>query len=205
MQYEIRNIRDFTKAQYEDMYRTAAPERRERTDRFRFADDRARCLCADHLARHMLAKTAGITPAEISFSLGHKDKPQANIPLHFNLSHSGEYVLCAVAKTPIGVDIEQIKPFRAGMVNRFFNGVEAAYVWGDSPAPEGNVTAPEICRRFYRVWTAKEAYTKMTGTGISTDLKAIGFDPQTMTVCGVPLTCPKMPDGYVASIVKAPV
>ena len=202
MNWELCNIRAFSDAQFEEMYRLAAPERREKADRFKFADDRARCLCADYLARHMLAKAAGITPAEICFSLGHKDKPRANVPLHFNLSHSGDLVLCAVSKSPIGVDIEQIKPFRAGMVDRFFNEVEAGYVWGDSPAPEGNVTAPEMCRRFYRVWTAKEAYTKMTGTGISTDLKAVGFDPDTMTVCGIKLITPDAPDGYVISIVK---
>ncbi len=205
MQYQICNIRDFTDAQFERMYRTAAPERRERADRFRFADDRARCLCADHLARNMLADAGGVAPACVTFTYGPKGKPQANLPLHFNVSHSGEYVLCAVSDTPIGVDIEQIKHFRGGMVARFFTDAEAAYVWGNTQVQNESVTDPEVCRRFYRVWTAKEAYTKMTGTGISTDLGAIAFDPCSMTVCGMPLTAPDAPDGYIISIIKAPV
>ena len=202
MQYEICNIRNFTDAQFEDMYRMAAPERRERADKFKFADDRARCLCADHLARHMLAKAAGLCPADISFTLGVKDKPQANVPLHFNLSHSGDFVLCAVSESLIGVDIEQIMPFRGGLVKRYFTDTESAFIWGDTLPTAETVHDPEICARFYRVWTAKEAYTKMTGTGISTDLKAVGFDPDTMTVCGIKLITPDAPDGYVISIVK---
>lgn len=202
MQYRISNIRDFTDAQFQEMYRTAAPERRERADRFRFPDDRARCLCADHLARTMIAGAAGILPADVPFTYGSKGKPHTPLPLHFNVSHSGDYVLCAVSDTPIGVDIEQIKPFRGKMVARFFNDAEAAYVWGDTQVQNESVNDPEVCRRFYLVWTAKEAYTKMTGTGISTDLAAIAFDPCSMTVCGLPLTAPDAPDGYVISIVK---
>ena len=203
MQYDICNIFDYTSAQYDAMYRAAAPERQARADRFRFEDDRRRCLCADMLARRMLSDAAGVAPADIAFSYGEKGKPSASVALHFNVSHAGDFVLCAVANAQIGVDIEQIKPFRAGMVARYFTETEAAYVWGGSPIPDGNVTDPDACARFYRVWTAKEAYVKMTGTGISTDLTAVCYDPSAQTVCGVRLITPDAPQGYVISIVKS--
>jgi 4'-phosphopantetheinyl transferase len=155
------------------------------------------------LARKMLAKAANVAPEEIAFTYGDKGKPRANLPLHFNVSHAGAYVLCAVADAPIGADIEKIKPFRAGMVARYFTDAEAAYIWGNNPVPDGNVTDPDTCARFYRVWTAKEAYVKMTGTGISTDLGAVAFDPDAQTVCGIRLITPQAPDGYMISIVKS--
>ena len=202
MTYEICNIHDFGDADYDAMYRAAAPDRQARADRFRFEDDRKRCLCADMLARRMLAKIADVSPADISFTQGDKGKPYANVPFFFNVSHSGDFVLCAVSDVPIGADVEHIKPFRAGMVARYFTEVEAAYVWGGSPAPDGNVTDPDTCARFYRVWTAKEAYVKMTGTGISTDLSQVAYDPCAQTVCGIQLTTPDAPEGYVISILK---
>ncbi|MBO5842695.1 MAG: 4'-phosphopantetheinyl transferase superfamily protein, partial [Clostridia bacterium] len=157
----------------------------------------------DMLARTMLAEAAKIAPEEIAFTYGEKGKPRANLPLHFNVSHAGAYVLCAVANTPIGADIEQIKPFRAGMVARYFTAAEAAYIWGNNPPLDGNVTDADTCARFYRVWTAKEAYVKMTGTGISTDLTQIRYDHDAQTVCGVGLITPDAPEGYVISILKS--
>ena len=112
-------------------------------------------------------------------------------------------MLCAVANTPIGADIEQIKPFRAGMVARYFTAAEAAYIWGNNPPLDGNVTDADTCARFYRVWTAKEAYVKMTGTGISTDLTQIRYDHDAQTVCGIGLITPDAPEGYVISIIKS--
>ncbi len=204
MRYEICNIGDFDERQYTEMYRAADAERRARADRFRHEDDRMRCLCADMLARRMLAKASGKAPEEIAFTIGHKGKPSANVPFHFNVSHSGQYVLCAVSKQPIGVDIEQVKPFRAGLVGRYFTGDEAAYIWGGDPLPTAeSVRDPEICARFYRTWTAKEAYVKMTGTGISTDLKAVCYDSQKHTVCDIKLITPHAPEGYVISILES--
>ncbi len=203
MRYEICNINDFDEQQYAEMYRAADEERRARADRFRYEDDRRRCLCADMLARRMLADASGKTPEEIAFTIGHKGKPRADVPFYFNLSHSGQYVLCAVSDKPIGADIEQIKPFRAGLVGRYFTEIEAAYILGGCEATAESVTDPEICARFYRTWTAKEAYVKMTGTGISTDLTQIAYDPVCNTVCGLGLITPPAPEGYVISIVKS--
>ena len=203
MTYEFCNIGNYTEAQYDAMYRAASPERQARADRFRHEDDRKRCLCADMLARRMLAKASDIAPEDITFTYGDKGKPHANLPLHFNVSHSGEWVLCAVSNAPVGADIELIKPFRAGMVARYFTDAEAAYVWGGNSPLDGNVTDADTCARFYRVWTAKESYVKMTGTGISTDLGAVTFDPDAQTVCGIKLFMPNAPEGYVISILKS--
>lgn len=204
MRYKLCNINAYTEQQYCAMYDIMDTARQEKADRFRHEDDRMRCLCADMLARKMLAQANGKAPEEIAFTIGHKGKPSANVPFHFNVSHSGDFVLCAVSDKPIGADIEQIKPFRAGLVGRYFTKAEAAYIRGGNPLPAAeSVSDPDTCARFYRVWTAKEAYVKMTGTGISTDLTAVSFDPDTQTVCGMKLYTPDAPEGYVISILES--
>lgn len=203
MTYAFCNIYDYDDGQYRAMYDAMSPDRRTRADGFRFKDDRMRCICADMLCRKMLAKASGLDAKSILFAQGEKGKPYTNVPCHFNVSHSGDWVLCAVSDKQIGVDIEMVKPFRAGMIARYFTHAEATYVWDGNAPLEGNVTDPDTCTRFYRVWTAKEAYVKMTGTGISTDLSTVAFDPDACTVCSIPLLMIDAPDGYVASIIES--
>ena len=69
-------------------------------------------------------------------------------PFRFNLSHSGEYVVCALSDSDVGVDIEEIKPISEGVMRRFVGYFE------NSDA--------ENTRR----WTRYEAIGKCLGTGI---------------------------------------
>lgn len=70
---------------------------------------------------------------------------------HFNLSHSGEICMCALSQAgPVGVDVERVKPRRAGLVRYILSPEELAGfdgTWSD----------------FYRLWTLKEAYCKYLG------------------------------------------
>ena len=38
-----------------------------------------------------------------------------DLPLYFNLSHSGPFALLGVSDAPLGVDVERVKPRRAGL------------------------------------------------------------------------------------------
>lgn len=73
---------------------------------------------------------------------------------HFNLSHSGEWVLCALSdEGEVGVDIEQIRPRREHLPRYIMSDAEFAAFdgsWED----------------FFRIWTLKEAYVKYQGTSI---------------------------------------
>ncbi len=92
--------------------------------------------------------------------------------LFFSVSHSGEYFVCAFAPCEIGIDLQEIKHLRSEtpesavprfkkMAARFFHRAEAEYVEEDT------------FRRFFRVWTAKEAYVKLTGQGIDNDFSSL--------------------------------
>lgn len=101
-------------------------------------------------------------PSEISYRFGKYGKPEfADLPLHFSISHSGDYVLCAVSDAPIGADIQQIRQNvdARKLASRFFPKQERDEVFG---------IADETARRerFFHLWTRREAYAKLTGEGL---------------------------------------
>jgi phosphopantetheine--protein transferase-like protein len=82
-----------------------------------------------------------------------------------SVSHSGEWVVCALTEGKVGVDIEhhrqsgennisKIEERFSQIAKRFFHPDEAEFVKEDPH------------RRFYKIWTAKESYVKYTGTGM---------------------------------------
>lgn len=134
---------------------------------------RDRVKDSDAFKRGVLARYAGTAPGTLQFAQGEHGKPElvgAARPLAFNLSHSGDWLACAVtAGTTIGVDLERCRPERASMkvVRRFFREEEAALLERSSDALK-----PE---RFYDFWTLKEAAVKARGGALAPGLSAHGF------------------------------
>ena len=93
-----------------------------------------------------------------------KDYPD----IHFNISHSGKYVVCAVADTPVGVDIEGSRPIKGAVAKRFYSDEENEWV---SAAETPSLQE----QRFFRLWTLKEAYAKATGEGIALSISKAKF------------------------------
>lgn len=72
----------------------------------------------------------------------------------FNLSHTAGLCLCALSEAgPVGVDIERVRPRRAGLPRYVMSGEELAAFDG-------------TWERFYEVWTMKEALCKYQGRSI---------------------------------------
>lgn len=156
-------------------------QKRARVERLRRVQSQNQTICADHLARVLLMQ-AGARPEQLCFSqtpLGKPLCPQTG--LHFSLSHSGDFVFCAVARTEVGADLEALRPIRPALAERVCSPAELEYV-----CPQGVFDS----ERFLSVWTAKEAYLKYTGEGIATDLRRIetadaqGLRPE---ICGLRL------------------
>ena len=99
------------------------PERREKLLRLRQPEDRRRSFGAWLLLRAALEEL-GAEPGPLAYGPQGKpffpDRPE----LHFNLSHSGETVLCALSPSPVGCDVETISSARPELAARFFHPAE---------------------------------------------------------------------------------
>ncbi len=103
-----------------------------------------------------------LEPFPLSYTYGPCGKPYLEgIPLFFSLSHSGEYVLCAVSEKDIGADIQKMQPVDYGkLAGRFYAREECSLLEQCATNEEGQVL-------FYRLWARKESLGKLTGQGVA--------------------------------------
>ena len=153
--------------------------------------------------RELLGARLGIAPhaVEVSRRCRHCGHPTHGKPMltgapdiSFSVSHSGTIGVIAVAGgegVHVGVDIEQVRPRAnlAGLATRTL-GPEALAAW--HAAPES-----EQLTRFLHAWTAKEAYLKAVGTGITVRLSEVPEQPVGWSVERLSVA-----DGYVAALAR---
>lgn len=151
MNWLICRTEDFTQAAYDQVYANLSPSRRAHIDTFRHPDARL-CSLAGELALRTLLAREGIADAIDRLPGGQPVLRGGSA--YVSISHCGPWVACAVSDTPIGIDIEQIRPIKLGLIDRVCIPEEKNYVQSDPG-------------RFFEIWTAKEAYFKMLGTGIT--------------------------------------
>ena len=159
-----------TTADYEKWYALMSKDKQVRVDRFRFEDDRKRTVTGEKLARKAIAEWCGISAKSIVFEKTETGKPYAKgLPVEFNISHSGDMVVCAVDDKPVGIDIEKIRPIDLTIAKRICTDDELNYLFGHTPTEQDftYTTDTKILTRFFELWTAKEAYGKCMGVGIS--------------------------------------
>ena len=170
-------------------------ERRARTARFRRRSDKALAAGAHRLLLYMLKTEYGIAPAKAQWAAYEYGKPYLqDADVQFNISHSGDMVMCAVCDGPVGVDIERIRPYSSRIPVRIMSPEEKkAY---DAAADKETM--------FFAVWTLKEAYIKYTGRGFMTPLGALTAYPDGGTVrTNTESCCLKSFDsigGYMAAV-----
>ncbi len=147
----------------------ASEARRARADRFRFQADALRCLAAEGLLRHALAEVHGLDVDPGELVMGRHGKPSlARHPsIHFNLSHSGAWVLCALHHRPVGIDVEEARALEV---------LPAEQVMTNSELRHFHELPPQQAQDFfYRLWALKESLLKALGTGFSLDPRALGL------------------------------
>ena len=148
----------------------------DRYHRYRSVLRRSTFLCARYLVKKLLADRLSCSISDVKFVLGPNGKPELSspqpLPWHFNLSHSGPWLMCALSEEhAVGVDLESQRDHDdlKGLMERTLTTSEldnfARY-------PQER----QACL-FYRSWVLKEAYTKLAGTGIWHTLQEVAVDP----------------------------
>lgn len=144
------------------------PQESDRAARFRFPQHRDRFIAARAALRLIVARYAGVAPATLEFRYGPHGKPAlagGSVDLRFNMSHSGDLALYAVARgREVGVDLER---HRADVeceriAHRFFSPAEVTALLALPPEEQRPA--------FFRCWSRKEAYIKALGTGLALPL-----------------------------------
>ena len=130
--------------------------------------DRERFIVSRVALRQLLGRLTGRQPASITFQIGSNKKPSvyhSGQELHFNVSHSKDLVVIAVADKQVGIDIEAINPafeFQSVLTSCFSNAEQMAIM-----------QAADTSAMFYTLWTRKEALLKATGKGIDDDMPLV--------------------------------
>jgi 4'-phosphopantetheinyl transferase len=122
---------------------------------------RRRALAMRGLLRWLLAGYLRLSPEAVSFGTAEQGKPFVEgHPLRFNVSHSQNIGLVAVALCEVGVDVEKLRSniSMAALVERYFSATEKERF--------RQLTADEQQPWFFRCWTRKEALLKACGLGI---------------------------------------
>ncbi len=126
--------------------------------------DGARTACAGWLLQYALIQ-AGVPQEAQIFTENPWGKPllRDRADLHFSLSHSGTWAVCAVGASPLGVDVEPPRCTIA-MARRFFHPLEIEALERLKPEAQPDALG--------RLWTAKEAYLKALGRGLTQPLNS---------------------------------
>lgn len=143
-------------------------QRREKIDRISRQEDKRLSLGAGLLLKKALSDI-GISEYEIDYIKNGKPCIRGKENIFFNLSHSGERVMCAVSSYEVGCDVEKIKPANLKIAERFFFENEYKAIAELS-------TEKEQQNMFFRLWTLKESFMKATGLGMKLPLDSFSID-----------------------------
>lgn len=126
----------------------------------RASDMSALCsLFAELIVRRHISLETGIHPSSVEIVRSRNGKPRAvgYDEFHFSVSHKGTAVCVEFSPSPIGIDIEAAVRPNLRVAERYFTKNELAAM----------SKAEDKAEIFFTVWTRKEAYSKMTGQGLS--------------------------------------
>lgn len=165
------NIREFENPDMEkQMLETISRENRDTLRRIKNRESYLRSLAGEGMIRQKAAEKTGIHPQQLVIRKNEYGKPYfLNLPeVHFNISHSGEWILGILSEKECGIDVELVKEARMDVAKRFFAKEEYELLL----QKEGEK------RRalFYELWTLKESYVKYKGMGLALPFHQFCFE-----------------------------
>ncbi len=144
-----------------------------RANKFRFPEHKRRFIATRGILRQLLGNYLQISAKILKFEYSDRGKPRlaasiSDSSLEFNVSHSQEYALYGFTHhNQIGVDLEYLRDMKdaAKIAERFFSPRESQLI--------ASLNSEQQQRIFFKLWTAKEAYLKAIGTGLTGSLDGV--------------------------------
>ena len=158
--------------------------RLQKLARLRRKEDRQRSICAE-LALQAAFALAGLAP--LNYTIGSNGRPELPGSLDLSISHAGEYGAAVLAPMPVGLDLEEKGRSLARIRKRICSREELGVTDGE----------------LVRLWTAKEAYLKLTGEGLRMSMTRLSLRDDLVlrdSAADARILLPKPPRGYTAAI-----
>ena len=141
-------------------YNLVSKNRQEKIDFYRFDKDK-KLSCGAYLLLKKLLAEKNITDPIFKTEKYGKAYISNHENIHFNLSHSGKIVLCAISDMEVGADVEYIdREIDLNIAKHYFYNREYESIMNAENRPE----------EFFKYWVLKESYMKYTGLGMNLNL-----------------------------------
>ncbi|WP_428231972.1 4'-phosphopantetheinyl transferase family protein [Flavobacterium sp.] len=141
------------------------PKMKQEVLKYRKLDDKYNCLFGKLMicmGSYMLGYNSFDFEKIIKDNYGKPYMSESNF--NFNISHSGNTVVCVFSKQEIGIDIEEINEIDYSLFDNVFSSRELAEINNEG------------LDKFYELWTKKESVIKAIGKGMSIPLTEIEID-----------------------------
>lgn len=162
--------------EYSDLMNILSNNKQEKIQKMHFEEDKKLSLLTDLWVRYLTCVFFNIKNSNLQFKKNEYGKPYlvGVDNFYYNISHTRDAFIIGVSTDSIGVDIEKIREYEMGIATRFFTPPEVWYIKGEND---------ETSKRFYEIWTKKEAYAKWEGKGLAIPLNSFSvFDSQIATM-----------------------
>lgn len=133
------------------------------------------------LGEKLLISTLRDNGLDFDFTIAREEKGKPyflyNNKVHFSISDTKNYIAVAIHDSRIGIDIEYLRKGKQQLAERFFHKNEIIYL-NNVLYTTHHILNATYDKAFTQLWTIKEAYVKMTGTGIAGNFSTIDLSPQ---------------------------
>lgn len=134
--------------------------------------DKKRCVCSEILIKELGSFFLELDKDNLKLQKEKNGKPYfADTNYSISISHSGDYVIGIISDAKVGIDIEKMSDLEWNTANHIFSVEDLEYIQGQEHI-EKELTETQN-ERFFEVWTTKEAYAKMCGTGLTKSIFSI--------------------------------
>ncbi|MCB5027847.1 4'-phosphopantetheinyl transferase superfamily protein [Streptococcus mutans] len=177
--FKIRSQKPLEDRMFFSLLELIEEEDRKQILRYQFWQDRQRSLLGHLLSRYAIIQEYALTNKEIQIRRHAYGKPYIKdySQIHYNISHSGEWIVCVVDSSSVGIDIQEHRGAKNDLAKYYFSPREQNYLF--------SLEKDEQSVAFYDLWSMKEAYIKATGKGLSQPLNEFSVAQEEEGFCSV--------------------
>lgn len=120
---------------------------------------RKRIVIGDLFTKFIVGRELRLNMSDVVIKYGMYGKPYLDGSLHFNISHTNQYIACAInTKEEVGIDISKIRECIPEIIKPYLKDMEYEYF----------LKLPCRLRSelLHKIWSLNESYCKLDGRGL---------------------------------------